>query len=93
MSLRYVEEQLTCAFSNDKHTLNNPITLINCEHSVCKSCFPKTIINSNIKCTICKKETPIKDFNTHLKSIKIFEYIERDTVSKLVEWKSIQIKI
>jgi hypothetical protein len=46
--------ELFCAISlSDQHFLKDPITLINCGHSICKDCLP----NPPIKCGKCDKVT------------------------------------
>ena len=90
-------KEFRCAASIDRHFLIDPISLFNCGHSVCKNCFEKNKINS-IKCKVCgivteqefSKIQVSKGLKQALKLSlgSIFEYIEKETVSKLNELKS-----
>ena len=45
-------EGLKCASSDQKHFVIEPISLINCGHSVCKKCISKNDLKE-IKCKTC----------------------------------------
>jgi hypothetical protein len=49
--------EFICAKSeDDQHFVKDPITLINCGHSICKECLPKQS-NQTIKCQKCRTIT------------------------------------
>ena len=92
--------EFICALSDDKHFLINPIPLSKCGHSVCKNCLPNETNVQSIECKKCgiitedifSEITVSKDFKQALKFClgNIFEFIEKQTSSKLNELKSIK---
>jgi hypothetical protein len=91
-------QDFQCALSVDKHFIIEPINLINCGHSVCKTCLPKGNI-TEIKCKKCGfityhdlNNVPVsKDLQKALKLFlsNIFAALEQDTTIKLNKLKSI----
>ena len=96
----YKIESFICALSNgETHFSIDSIQLANCEHSVCRSCFPNDDTIKSVQCTLCD-EISEKDFckkensnNTkhdlHEHLCKIFEI---ETCPKLDKLKSIFLK-
>ncbi len=61
MISEHVIALITCALSDDKHTVEKPLAL-SCSHHVCKNCVEK-VKTETIKCKICNlvNKTDLKD--------------------------------
>ena len=90
-------QSFQCGALTEKHFLINPVKLHNCKHFVCRDCM-KNEKETSIRCTICgaisvvDRENIKVSFNAKqavkLCFSKIFEIIEKETSSKLEEFKS-----
>ena len=85
-----------CVLSQQRHFLIDPIKLVNCDHSVCKSCLQDGKI-TKIKCVVCEVISEIdyskiqisEGLKQELQSSlgSIFKIVEKDTSSKVNEIK------
>lgn len=53
--MEITEEEFTCALSNDRHIVKEPIKLSNCNHVTCKMCLPVNR-HKKVKCKFCDIE-------------------------------------
>jgi hypothetical protein len=89
-------EELTCASSDERHFVIEPLNLSNCCHSICKSCISSEDIKE-IKCKLCglvsKQDfTKFQASNTLQKLLQtcigdVFKILETETCNKLNELK------